>query len=84
MPFKGGNGHAEWPEERIARLIPLWDSGLPITKIGRELGVSPGAVAGKVHRLGLKPRPSPIKRGQPRLMKRSQKTTLPPLACLNV
>ena len=56
-----------WNEEKLNKLKSLWDKGLPITKIGLELGVSRNAIAGKAHRLGLPKRNSPIsKSGDPR------------------
>ena len=56
-----------WNEEKLNKLKSLWDKGLPITKIGLELGVSRNAIAGKAHRLGLPKRSSPIsKSGDPR------------------
>ena len=42
-----------WDEKQLDKLKKLWDEGLPITKIGLELGVSRNAIAGKAHRLGL-------------------------------
>ena len=56
-----------WNQEKLNKLKSLWDKGLPITKIGLELGVSRNAIAGKAHRLGLPKRNSPIsKSGEPR------------------
>ena len=56
-----------WDEKKLEKLKKLWDVGLPITKIGIELGVSRNAIAGKAHRLGLPKRNSPIsKSGEPR------------------
>ena len=56
-----------WDEKQLEKLKKLWDEGLPITKIGNELGVSRNAIAGKAHRLGLPKRNSPIsKSGDPR------------------
>ena len=56
-----------WDELKLNKLKKLWDEGLPITKIGIELGVSRNAIAGKAHRLGLPKRNSPIsKSGDPR------------------
>lgn len=49
-----------WTDEKIEELKRLWAKGLSTAEIGRELGVSKNAVVGKSHRLGLKPRPSPI------------------------
>ena len=56
-----------WDEDKLNKLKALWDEGLPITKIGDELGVSRNAIAGKAHRMGLPKRNSPIsKSGDPR------------------
>ena len=56
-----------WNEEKLNKLKSLWDKGLPITKIGLELGVSRNSIAGKAHRIGLPKRNSPIsKSGDPR------------------
>ena len=61
-----------WDEQKLNILKKLWDEGLPITKIGIEIGVSRNAIAGKAHRLGLPKRNSPIsKSGDPR---KNQKT----------
>ena len=51
-----------WTEEQIDQLKELWSEGLSTSEIGRKLGVTKNAVVGKAHRLGLPPRPSPIKR----------------------
>ena len=53
-----------WNDEKIGRLKKLWSEGLTTGEIGKRLGVSKNAVVGKAHRLGLKGRPSPIKRQQ--------------------
>jgi len=52
-----------WTDERLKKLQALWDKGLSISQIGDELGVSRNAIAGKVHRMGLPKRPSPISKG---------------------
>ena len=49
-----------WDEKNLERLKRLWDEGIPITKIGLELGVSRNAIAGKAHRLGLPDRKSVV------------------------
>ena len=49
-----------WTDEQIEELKRLWNEGLSTADIGRALNVSKNAVVGKSHRLGLKPRPSPI------------------------
>lgn len=51
----------EWTPEITAALIALWDEGLPTAEIGQRLGITKNAVIGKVHRLGLTKRASPIK-----------------------
>ena len=51
-----------WTEERIDTLTKMWASGSTASQIAEELGgISRNAVIGKAHRLGLKPRPSPVK-----------------------
>lgn len=77
----------EWNEETIARLRTLWNEGLSTAEIGRRMGVSKNAVVGKAHRLGLPPRPSPIRRDatggtppRPAAPRRVVGPTLPPLA----
>jgi len=50
----------EWTAVRVAALIALWQEGLPTSEIGRRLNVTKNAVVGKVHRLGLTKRESPI------------------------
>ena len=51
-----------WNEERLGQLTKLWGQGLSITQIGLKLGVTRNAVVGKVHRMGLPKRQSPIVR----------------------
>lgn len=50
----------QWNEKRLEKLKKLWELGLPISQIGEKLGVSRNAIAGKVHRMGLPKRQSPI------------------------
>ena len=50
----------EWTPERTETLTGLWKEGLSTAEIGRRLGVTKNAVVGKVHRLGLPKRQSPI------------------------
>ena len=38
-----------WTEERLEKLRTLWDTGLSISSIGEELGVTRNAIAGKAH-----------------------------------
>lgn len=51
-----------WTAEKIKQLKKLWSKGKSTVEIGRELGISKNAVVGKVHRLELNARPSPIKK----------------------
>lgn len=53
-----------WTAEKIKQLKKLWLKGKSTIEIGKELGISKNAVVGKVHRLELAARPSPIKRTQ--------------------
>jgi len=55
----------DWNEEMIARLRQLWADGHSTAEIGRRMGITKNAVVGKVHRLVLAPRPSPIRRDTP-------------------
>jgi GcrA cell cycle regulator len=51
-----------WTDERIDKLMKMWEGGSTASQIAEELGgVSRNAVIGKAHRLGLKARPSPVK-----------------------
>ena len=51
-----------WTEERILNLTAMWNEGKSASEIAGALGkVTRNAVIGKVHRLKLDGRPSPIK-----------------------
>lgn len=60
-----------WTNERVAELMRLWEAGRSASEIGRLLGVSKNSVVGKAHRMKLKARPSPIKRGSAPQMRRT-------------
>lgn len=51
-----------WTEEMVEQLRQMWIEGLTANEIAKRLGVSKNSIVGKVHRLCLKARPSPIKR----------------------
>lgn len=51
----------EWTPTRISILIALWNEGLTTSVMGARLGITKNAVVGKVHRLGLPKRGSPIR-----------------------
>ena len=60
-----------WTEERIERLKNMWAKGATASQIADELGgVSRNAVIGKAHRLGLEQRPSPVKPGEDKEVKK--------------
>ena len=52
----------EWTPERIEKLTMLWNQGLSSARIGQALGITKNAAIGKIHRLKLTARQSPIKR----------------------
>jgi GcrA cell cycle regulator len=52
----------DWTQEQVDALGKLWIEGLTTAEIGRRLGITKNAVVGKVNRLHLAPRQSPIKR----------------------
>ena len=51
-----------WTEQMIEDLKRMWDEGLSTGEIGKRLGVTKNSIIGKVHRLQLTARPSPIKK----------------------
>src|SRR6476659_8183515 len=61
-----------WTEERIERLKKMWHDGATASQIADELGgVSRNAVIGTAHRLGLEQRPSPVKPGEEKDVKKA-------------
>lgn len=50
-----------WTDEMVDELKNLWQKGMTTSEIAKLLGVSKNSVVGKVHRIGLSSRPSPIK-----------------------
>lgn len=51
-----------WTDDMINDLKKMWKKGLTTNEIAKELGVSKNSIVGKVHRLNLISRPSPIKK----------------------
>ncbi len=51
-----------WTDEMIDGLRKMWKQGLTTNEIAKQLGVSKNSIVGKVHRLNLTARPSPIKK----------------------
>ncbi|MEQ8510188.1 MAG: GcrA family cell cycle regulator [Rhodospirillaceae bacterium] len=72
-----------WTDDRIGKLKKLWSEGLTTGEIGKRLGVSKNAVVGKAHRLGLKSRPSPIRRAGKKPEVKKEETQVYTLATLN-
>ena len=80
----------DWTDATIATLRRLWSEGHSTAEIGRRMGISKNAVAGKAHRLDLPGRRSPIKprdpsAPRPKRRPRPRQTpriTLPRLQCL--
>jgi GcrA cell cycle regulator len=55
----------DWTNERVEELQRLWGQGQTASRIADLLGgVTRNAVIGKAHRLGLRGRPSPIRRDE--------------------
>lgn len=50
----------DWTDDAIARLRVLWAEGHSVTAIARHMGCTRGCITGKVRRLDMPPRPSPI------------------------
>ena len=51
-----------WTDEMVESLKKMWEDGLSTGEIGKRLGVSKNSIVGKVHRLQLIARTSPIKK----------------------
>lgn len=51
-----------WTDEMVDGLKEMWKQGLTTNEIAKNLGVSKNSIVGKVHRLNLTARPSPIKK----------------------
>jgi len=78
----GRQPHA-WGEAATAHLRQRWTDGAGTALIGAELRVSKSAVVGKAHRLGLAPRPSPIRAaGQTPVVRPRKRPTLAKLEAL--
>lgn len=69
-----------WSEERETQLVEMWQSGLTGSQIAKRLGgVTRSAVIGKVHRMGLAARGTPIKRTRKLGARKSTKRKSPGL-----
>ena len=72
-----------WTDERIERLKNMRAKGATASQIADELGgVSRNAVIGKAHRLGLEQRPSPVKPGEEKEVKKAAPAPAAPKSAL--
>ena len=51
-----------WTDEAVEELKKMWDKGMTTGQIAKALNVTKNSIIGKVHRLCLTARPSPIKK----------------------
>ena len=76
--------NATWSDKRVKELERLWDKGLSITEIGKQLNVSRNSVAGKVDRMNLKSRASPINKSHAKSTTKSTNNSMgKPLPSIN-
>lgn len=65
-----------WTDEAVAELKKMWDRGMTTGQIAKALNVTKNSIIGKVHRLCLTARPSPIKKApEEKAEKKSDKAT---------
>ena len=67
-----------WTEKMVEDLKIMWKQGLTTGEIGKRLGVSKNSIVGKVHRLQLSGRPSPIKKRKMRQLPQPPKPNRQP------
>lgn len=53
-----------WTDEAVEELKRMWDKGMTTGQIAKVLNVTKNSIIGKVHRLCLTARPSPIKKSE--------------------
>ena len=53
-----------WTDEAVEELKRMWDKGMTTGQIAKVLNVTKNSIIGKVHRLCLTARPSPIKKAE--------------------
>lgn len=63
-----------WTDETVEELKKMWDRGMTTGQIAKALNVTKNSIIGKVHRLCLTARPSPIKKN-PHLTKETKEVT---------
>lgn len=60
-----------WTDEVVEELRKMWDRGMTTGQIAKALNVTKNSIIGKVHRLCLTARPSPIKKTPAKDVKKS-------------
>ena len=66
-----------WTEETVEELKKMWDKGMTTGQIAKALNVTKNSIIGKVHRLCLTARPSPIKKSSTPKTETEDKKTAP-------
>lgn len=66
-----------WTDEVVEELRKMWDKGMTTGQIAKALGVTKNSIIGKVHRLCLTARPSPIKKAPAKAEKKQAPATKP-------
>ena len=61
-----------WTDDKVNMLTKLWLKGATTAEIAKKLGLSKNSIIGKVHRLNLETRPSPIKLNPKKIVKKSK------------
>ena len=57
-----GDSDMDWTEDQVSMLARLWQEGLSASHVARQLGgISRNAVIGKIHRLGIALRTTPVR-----------------------
>lgn len=59
-----------WTDEVVEELRKMWDRGMTTGQIAKALNVTKNSIIGKVHRLCLTARPSPIKKSSTKTEKK--------------
>ena len=60
-----------WTDEAVEELKKMWDKGMTTGQIAKALNVTKNSIIGKVHRLCLTARPSPIKKSTDKTEKKA-------------
>jgi len=65
-----------WTDEAVEELRRMWDRGMTTGQIAKALNVTKNSIIGKVHRLCLTARPSPIKKVSEKVSEKKEKKTI--------